>query len=70
MLPTNLEKGPDRIGHLFALATARLEDAHAIAIAGQNARLSSAQRRRLQRRLVKAIERSRLAAERIVELQR
>ncbi len=58
-------KQADRVGHLFALATARLEDAHAIAIAGQNPRLTPAERRNLQRRLLHAIERCRLAAERI-----
>lgn len=55
----------DRTGHMFALATARLEDAHGIAIAGQNGRLTPAEQRSLQRRLLRAIERCRLAAERI-----
>lgn len=55
----------NQVGHLFALATARLEDAHSIAIAGQSPRLSSAEQRNLQRRLLRAIERCRLAAERI-----
>lgn len=59
------DKQADRVGHLFALATARLEDAHSIAIAGQNPRLTSAEQRNLQRRLLRAIERCRLAAERI-----
>ena len=58
-------KQADRVGHLFALATARLEDAHSIAIAGQNPRLSPTEQRNLQRRLLRAIERCRLAAERI-----
>jgi hypothetical protein len=53
----------DQIGHLFALATARLEDAHSIAVAGQNPRLTPAEQRNLQRRLLRAIERCRLAAE-------
>lgn len=55
----------DQVGHLFALATARLEDAHSIATAGQNPRLTAAELRNLQRRLLRAIERCRLAAERI-----
>lgn len=58
-------KQGDRTGHLFALATARLEDAHAIAIAGQDPRLTPAKQKNLQRRLLRAIERCRLAAERI-----
>lgn len=57
--------GEDQVGHLFALATARLEDAHSIATAGQNPRLTAAALRNLQRRLLRAIERCRLAAERI-----
>lgn len=57
--------GPERVGHLFALATARLEDAHAVAIAGQNPRLRSGEQKQLQRRLLRAVERCRLAAERI-----
>ena len=55
----------DEVGHLFALATARLEDAHSIAIAGQNPRLTPVKRRDLKHRLLRAIERCRLAAERI-----
>jgi len=55
----------DRVGHWFALATARLEDAHGLAVAGQNPRLTPAEQRSLQRRLLRAIERCRLAAERI-----
>lgn len=55
----------DRIGHLFAIATARLEDAHMIAVAGQSPHLTTAQQLPLQRRLLKAIERCREAAERI-----
>ena len=55
----------DEVGHLFALATARLEDAHSIAIAGQNPRLTPVKRRNLQHRLLRAIERCRLAAKRI-----
>lgn len=58
-------KQADRVGHLFALATARLEDAHGIAVAGQNPYLKPAEQRNLQRRLLRAIERCRLAAERI-----
>ncbi len=58
-------KQADRAGHLFALATGRLEDAHRIATAGQNPRLTPAEQRNLQRRLLRAIERCRLAAERI-----
>ena len=58
-------KQADRLGHLFALATARLEDAHGIAIAGQNPRLTPTEQRNLQRRLLRTIERCRLAAERI-----
>lgn len=55
----------DQLGHLFALATARLEDAHEIAIAGQNSHLTPTQRKNLQGRLLRAIDRCRLAAERI-----
>lgn len=55
----------DRIGHMFAVATARLEDAHGIAVAGQDPRLTTAEQRNLQRRLLRAIERCRLVAERI-----
>jgi hypothetical protein len=58
-------KQENQVGHLFALATARLEDAHGIAVAGQNPRLTPAEQRRLKRRLLRAIERCRLAAERI-----
>ena len=55
----------DRVGHLFAIATALLEDAQSIATAGQNPRLTPAQQKNLQRRLLRAIERCRLASERI-----
>ncbi len=58
-------KQENQVGHLFALATARLEDAHSIATLGQSSRLSRAEQRNLQRRLLRAIERCRLAAERI-----
>lgn len=58
-------RSEDKVGHLFALATARVEDAHAVAIAGQNPRLMPTEQRNLQRRLLRAIERCRLAAERI-----
>ncbi len=56
-------KQADRVGHLFALVTAGLENAHSIAVAGQNARLTPAEQRNLQRRLLRAIEKCRLAAE-------
>lgn len=59
------DKRADHVGHLFALATARLEDAHGIAISGQDPRLTPGEQRKLQRRLLRAIERCRLAAERI-----
>lgn len=57
--------GEHQVGHLFALATARLEDAHSVATAGQNPRLTLAEQRNLQRRLLRAIDRCRLAADRI-----
>jgi hypothetical protein len=50
-----LSADQDQIGHQFALATARLEDALAVAVEGQNGRLTRAMQRRVHRRLVRAI---------------
>lgn len=55
---------------MFAVATARLEDAHGIAVAGQDPRRTAAEQRNLQRRLLRAIERCRLAAERIAKAEK
>jgi len=54
-----------RIGRLFTLATVRLEEALGIAVEGQNSRLTLRQQRSVHRRLVRAIERSRAAADQL-----
>jgi len=55
------------IGHLFAIATVRLEQAQSIATEGQNGRLTRSQQRSVQRRLARAIERARTASDSIGE---
>jgi hypothetical protein len=62
-----LSSHQDRIGHQFAIATARLEDALSIAVAGQNGRLTRTAQRRLQKRLARAIDRCITSVERIAE---
>lgn len=53
-----MPRRPDRylIGRLFAMVTARLEDAHSLAVAGQNPRLTRPQQRAIQLKLVRAIQ--------------
>jgi hypothetical protein len=41
----------DRTGRLFATLTGRLEDAHELAVEGQNPRASALERKKLLRRL-------------------
>jgi hypothetical protein len=62
-----LSSDQDRIGHQFAIATARLEDALSIAVAGQNGRLTRTVQSQLQKRLARAIDGCRASVERIAE---
>lgn len=55
------------IGHLFATATVRLEQAQSIATEGQNGRLTLSQQRSVQRRLARAIERACIASDHLRE---
>ena len=60
------DKAEERdIGYLFALATARIEDAHEIAVAGQNPRLTPSEQRTLRQQLLTALEGCRLVTEQI-----
>ena len=55
----------DDVGHLFAIATARLEDAHDIALRGQSPRLTAKQRLLVAKQLLRALARCVEEADRV-----
>jgi hypothetical protein len=58
----------DRAGRLFATLTGRLEDAHELAVEGQNPRASALDRKKLLRKLDRRLARCHVAIAEIDEV--